>query len=137
MQRIYGHELNRIARKFTKELNADLSPAGLFSSQWGIILCLKKIGPATQQEISQYLCVEAPTITRTLTRLEEMGWVVRQAGADRRQRQVSLSAKAFEMFPVWQRASDQLEVRALQDINPEELMIFNRVLEQMSRNLES
>ena len=36
----------------------------------------------TQKEIWQYLNVEAPTVTRTIVRLEESGWINRREGTD-------------------------------------------------------
>jgi len=37
---LYGHKINQLARYFTNKLNEKISPMGLYSSQWGIILYL-------------------------------------------------------------------------------------------------
>ena len=69
---LYGHKINQLARSFSKNVNEKISPLGLYTSQWGIIIYLHEKKQCTQVELSEYLCVEAPTITRTLTRMEKM-----------------------------------------------------------------
>jgi len=76
------------------------------------------------------LHVEGPTITRTLARLEEMGWIIRAEGEDKRERYVSLSPQALEKFPEWLDAAIQLEQSALRDFPEDELATFNRVLKK-------
>ena len=132
---IFGHKTNQLARSFTKKLNEKISPLGLYASQWGIILYLYENKQCTQIELSQYLGVEAPTITRTLARMEEMGWVVRQEGNDKRERRIKLTEKAYQMYPKWKQSSNSLETEAIQDIDKDELEIFNNILEKMLRNL--
>jgi len=133
---LYGHKVNQLARCFSKELNEKISPLGLYTSQWGIAVYLYKKKECTQVELSEYLRVEAPTITRTLTRMEKMGWVVRQEGKDKRERYIKLTEKAYEMFPKWNEAFSNVEMNALKDISEEELDIFNNILEKMMKNLE-
>ncbi|WP_103104736.1 MarR family winged helix-turn-helix transcriptional regulator [Brevibacillus reuszeri] len=133
----YGHKISQTARVFSKTLNGIMSPMGLYSSQWGIILCLHYRSALTQVQLSNYLNVEAPTITRTLTRLEEMGWIIRSEGDDKRERYVSLSPQAIERFPEWLQAASELETVALRDLDEEELATFNRVLKKMNDNLSS
>ncbi|GIO07533.1 MarR family transcriptional regulator [Brevibacillus reuszeri] len=133
----YGHKISQTARVFSKTLNGIMSPMGLYSSQWGIILCLHYRSALTQVQLSNYLNVEAPTITRTLTRLEEMGWIIRSEGDDKRERYVSLSPQAIERFPEWLQAASELEAVALRDLDEEELATFNRVLKKMNDNLSS
>lgn len=133
---LYGHKANQLARYFTKRLNEKISPLGLYSSQWGIILYLHERRQCTQVELSQYLGVEAPTITRTLTRLEEMGWIIREEGTDKRERHIRLTEKAYEMFPKWYEVSNSIEIEAVKGIDDNELEIFNNVLRKIMKNLD-
>lgn len=48
----------------------------------------------TQKEIWSYLNVEAPTVTRTIKRLEENGWIQREQGEDKREKLVVLTKEA-------------------------------------------
>ncbi|AOC92734.1 MarR family winged helix-turn-helix transcriptional regulator [Bacillus amyloliquefaciens] len=88
------HQINQCSRLITKKANERLEPFGLYSSQWSILYCLKTIGPMTQKEIWSYLNVEAPTVTRTIKRLEENGWIQREKGEDKREKLVVLTKEA-------------------------------------------
>ncbi|KZL90311.1 MarR family winged helix-turn-helix transcriptional regulator [Clostridium magnum] len=133
---LYGHNVNQLARSFTKRLNEKISPLGLYSSQWGIVVYLHKKGECTQIELCKYLGVEAPTITRTLARMEEMGLVIRREGNDKRERHIKLTEKAYEMYPKWYEAAKRIELEAINNISKEELKIFNQTLEKMMMNLD-
>lgn len=132
---LFGQKANQLSRNFNKKLNEKISPLGLYASQWGIILYLQEKKECTQIELSQYLGVEAPTIARTLARLEELGWVIREAGNDRRERHIQLTENALNMFPKWYQVADYIEMEAIKDIDKDELEIFSRVLEKMMKNL--
>jgi len=133
---LFGHKTNQLARSFTKKLNEKIFPLGLYASQWGIILHLYEKKQCTQIELSRYLGVEAPTITRTLDRMEQIGWVIREAGKDKRERYIKLTEKACDMFPKWHQAANNLELEAINDIDKEELDIFTKVLKKMMKNLQ-
>ena len=132
---LYGHNVNQLARSFTKKLNEKISPLGLYSSQWGIVLYLHKKKQCTQIELCKYMGVEAPTITRTLVRMEEMGLVIRTEGQDKRERLIELTEKAYEMFPKWYEAAISIELEAINNISKEEIENFNNTLEKMMMNL--
>lgn len=133
---LYGHKVNQLGRCFNKKLNEKITPLGLHASQWGIILYLNEKKDCTQVEISQYLNVEAPTVTRTLARLEDMGLVERNISAnDKREKHISLTSKAEEMFGQWFEASEELELEAAREISEAELKTFSAVLEKMMKNL--
>lgn len=132
---LYGHSVNQLARSYTKKLNEKIAPLGLYSSQWGIVLYLYERKQCTQIELCKYLGVEAPTITRTLARMEEMGVVFRSEGKDKRERRIELTEKAYEMFPKWYESATSVETEAISNISKEELEIFNNTLEKMMMNL--
>ena len=133
---LYGNKVNQLARNFTKKLNEKICPLGLYSSQWGIILYLYEKKQCTQIKLCQYLGVEAPTITRTLTRMEEMGLVIRSEGKDKRERLIELTEKTYEMFPKWHEADQNIQIEATKNIDKDELEIFNNILDKMMKNLE-
>lgn len=101
--------VSQTSRKFTKKFNERVSPTGLFSAQWAVIFRINQTGSCTQTELCQYLNVESPTMTRTLTRMETMGWIIRTEGKDRREKLISLSETAIKMIPVWQEEVDTFE----------------------------
>lgn len=134
--KLYGHIVNQLARNFHKRLNEKISPLGIYASQWGIILYLYNKKQCTQVEISQYLGVEAPTITRTLSRMEEQGFIIRKAGKDKREKLIELTEKAYEMFPKLYEAASEVEEEARQGVTQEELDYVSSVLQKMKNNLD-
>jgi DNA-binding MarR family transcriptional regulator len=133
---VYGHKVNQLARMFMKRFNEELENSGLYSAQWAFILRLYEQGSSTQKELSEYLAIEPPTVTRTLARMEEAGWIIKEEGTDRRERKIRLSPAAYEQFATWQQTSNTLEMTALANIDTSELEVFNRVLQQMMDNLK-
>ncbi|WP_232225553.1 MarR family winged helix-turn-helix transcriptional regulator [Oceanobacillus manasiensis] len=93
------HALNQGFRYTVKELNTRLKGFDLYASQWAILYCLDRFGTMTQTEIWKYLNTEAPTVTRTLVRLEENGWISRKQGKDKRERIIELTPLAIEKIP--------------------------------------
>lgn len=134
---VYGHKINQLARMFMKKINGGLGDSGIYSAQWTFALRLYERGASTQKELSEYLIIEPPTVTRTLARMEEAGWVIREEGTDRRERKIRLSPAAYEQFATWQQTSNEVEGTALENIDKSELEIFTRVLQQMMNNLKN
>lgn len=119
------HELHQTVRYVTKKANERLKPHGLYQSQWAILYSLKRFGPMTQTDLWRYLNVEAPTVTRTLSRLEEKGWVIRKQGTDKRERIVYLTEKAIEKLPAVEesiRTHEEEMLMALSDEEQEQLL---------------
>ena len=120
MKNLLFHEIHQKSRLSIKEVNEALREFDLYSSQWSILFCLKQFGSMTQKEIWQYLNVEAPTVTRTIVRLEESGWVVRCEGKDKRERIVQLSSFAEQKVPEIENRIRQTEERLGSDLSDEE-----------------
>ena len=132
----FFHTVSQTARKFSKRFNERVSPTGLYSAQWAVIFKLNQTGSCTQTELCHYLNVESPTMTRTLKRMELMGWIIRTEGTDRREKLISLSETAIAMIPSWQEEVDSFEKKTLQDIGEEELQLAFHVLQKVIRNLD-
>lgn len=75
-------------------------------------------------------------MTRTLTRMETMGWIIRTEGKDRREKLISLSETAIKMIPVWQEEVDTFEEKTLEGISEDDLHQAFQVLQQIIKNLD-
>lgn len=117
MENLLFHEIHQKSRLAIKEVNEVLKEYELYSAQWSILFCLKQFGPMTQKEIWQYLNVEAPTVTRTISKLEESGWAERKEGTDKRQRIVCLTAKAESRVAEIEERVTMLEDDMLSDLS--------------------
>ncbi|MCA1040603.1 MarR family transcriptional regulator [Bacillus infantis] len=130
----FFHSFNQCTRQFSKGLNDVLTPMGLYAAQWPIIYRLKTTGPSTQVELSTYLSVEAPTMTRALLRLEKSGWISRVPGKDKREKKILLTDAALTQYPDWLAAVEGYEQKMLEDISEEELMAAISVMQKMKQN---
>lgn len=129
------HSINQFTRHFSKNLNEALVPLGLYSAQWTIIYLLKTNGPATQKELSLYLGVEAPTMTRTLARMEKSGWITKITGTDKREKQAILTEEANRMYETWLQAVRDFENKVIQNISEPELAALHSAVQKMNANL--
>ncbi|ANU14974.1 Transcriptional regulator, MarR family [Planococcus halocryophilus Or1] len=120
MKNLLFHEIHQKSRLSIKEVNDALKEFELYSSQWSILFCLKQFGAMTQKEIWQYLNVEAPTVTRTIARLEESRWVFREEGHDKRARIVHLTPFAQQNLPAIEKRIQHVEEEMVSSLSEEE-----------------
>ncbi|MYL30905.1 MarR family transcriptional regulator [Halobacillus halophilus] len=125
------HLLNQQVRRLNQRMNEKLKEYDLYMSQWAVIYTLHTMGPMTQKEIWQYLNVEAPTVTRTITRLEEKGWLVRKQGADKRQRIIHISPEAEQRRDEIAASIRKYEDEQLLGLTEEEEKQLRGLLERM------
>lgn len=85
----------------------------------------------TQTEIWQYMNVEAPTVTRTLTKLEQSGWIVRLQGKDKRERIVQLSEEAERIVPEIEKRILEVESELVSSLSEEEQEELIRLLKKI------
>ncbi|MGK7378889.1 MarR family winged helix-turn-helix transcriptional regulator [Planococcus sp. 1R117A] len=133
MQNLLFHEIHQKSRLSVKEVNEALKEFDLYSSQWSILFCLKQFSSMTQKEIWQYLNVEAPTVTRTLTRLEESGWVIRKEGTDKRERIVQLSARAEKVVPEIEKRVLEVEENLVSSLSEDEQKLLIELLKKIKK----
>jgi len=114
------HLLNQRKRLLEKEMNLFLKKHDLFTSQWSILFCIHRFGPMSQTDIWKYLNVEAPTVTRTLAKMEKSGWIKRQSGDDKRERIIELTEETKEKFPFIKQTVDKIESKLLVNLTTQE-----------------
>ncbi|RSL31141.1 MarR family transcriptional regulator [Salibacterium salarium] len=125
------HLLNQKVRLFSKEMNDYLQQHNLYSSQWTILYILLENGPMTQTDIWKYLQVEAPTITRTLTRMEKSGWIVKKPGNDKREKIILLTDEAREKLDRIQQSVQQFENDFTTNLTTNEQQELYRLLKKL------
>jgi len=82
-------------------------------------------------QIWKYLNVEAPTITRTVNRLAELGWIEISSGKDRREKIVKLSEHALQQFPVINEAMKEFEEQVVTGLSKEEEHLLFELLQKV------
>jgi len=70
-------------------------------------------GPLTLTKLAKATVTERTTLTRNLTILEKMGFILIEPGQDRRERQVSITEQGervlMEAIPLWEAAQTHIE----------------------------
>ncbi|MEW9669855.1 MarR family winged helix-turn-helix transcriptional regulator [Ammoniphilus sp. 3BR4] len=135
MNNLFGHRVNILGRLVSKKLNKMISYTGLTGSQWPVIVRLLLSEELTQSEICEQLSIEASTASQTLYRMEQMGWVTRIDGTDKREKKVILTKKAKDHLSLWFQDTNSLEKKLMDEIPLEDIAVFDRVLDKMIDNM--
>lgn len=75
--------------------------------------------------------VEAPTVTRTVSRLEKNGWVERIQGDDKREKVVKMTEEAKIKYDDIQLKMKEFEEEMLSVFEERDKKIFQRLLSQL------
>ena len=133
-----GNGLNQLFHMFFQQnrylvnkLNDVLKPHGIFSSQWTILYLLHQNGPMSLTAIWKYLNVEAPTVTRTVNRLESLGWVERLHALDKREKMIFLTNKGLEQFPPIEAAVQSFEQEIENRLSQEDQELLMGILKKI------
>jgi MarR family transcriptional regulator, transcriptional regulator for hemolysin len=110
------HTINQLSRNLTNRVNEVLKPFGLFSSQWTVIYVLHTKGLMTQKELSKYLSIEAPPMTRTIQRLVKQRYVKQIPGKDKREKYIQLTEEALIKYPLWEASISKLNESLLSEL---------------------
>lgn len=112
----------RLYRPFETKLNNILSEHQLQRAQWNILYYIAHYDFPTLVELSNYLSVEKPTITGTVNRLEELGFVEPIQSADRREKRMQLTTLGTETYKKIRGEIDAFEENILRGVPEEKLM---------------
>jgi MarR family transcriptional regulator, transcriptional regulator for hemolysin len=100
------HQLRQATRIFEKGLSKRLEQFGISPSEWAIIWNLKKNGVMTQASLANFLSIEPPAISNSLSKLEKKKLIKRKSGTDKRERLVFLTEKALAQYNQWDEIAD-------------------------------
>lgn len=126
------HLLQQKNRYIKKHMDTGLSGFQLYLSQWSILYCLDQFGPMTQTAIKDYLHVEAPTVTRTIEKLEKNGWVTRQSGQDKRARIIEISDAGKKDLEDIATQVGKMETELLDQFSDEEKTTLYHLLQKIN-----
>ncbi|MGE7186146.1 MarR family winged helix-turn-helix transcriptional regulator [Peribacillus sp. NPDC006672] len=122
-------------RPFENNLNIQLNKHDLHRAQWSILHYLSNYGSATLVELANYQSVEKPTITRTITRLEELGYVEHVPSKDRREKRMQLTELGSKLYSEVRVTIDQYEQDILKGITEEEQLAAIRIMGEIRNNI--
>jgi DNA-binding MarR family transcriptional regulator len=104
--------LRRATRIVTRIYDQELKKANLEITQFGLLTALAITGEVNQKRLSEGFAMDSTTLTRTLERLREQGWITAKQGKDRRERLFSLTPTGKRQMSQakshWERAESRL-----------------------------
>lgn len=122
-------------RPFENNLNIQLNKHDLHRAQWSILYYLNNYGLATLVELANYQGVEKPTITRTIARLEELGYVEHVPSKDKREKRMQLTELGKKVYSEVRVTIDQYEQEILKGITEEEQLAAIRIMGEIRNNI--
>lgn len=105
-------KLRQFMRRVTQHYDAQMSQAGLKTTQYSLLSHIEKLGPVRPIDLAASMKMTPSTLTRNLRPLEEAGWIAIVAGTDARSRLIAMtkegSAKRAAAKRRWRKAQDSL-----------------------------
>ena len=104
--------VRKTARVVTQLYDEILRPTGLRITQFALLMAARSLEPVTVTRLAKLGAMDRTTLTRNLRPLEEQGLIRIAPGADRRERQVTLTPRGHQTlttaFPLWQEAQARI-----------------------------
>ena len=106
------------------------------SEQYQILSFLKEGGAISQTRLSEITGKDKPSVTRLLDKLETKALVKREADTtDKRIKNISITGLGIREYEKVSRITDDLIQSAMDNIDRNQLLIFNSVLNNILNNL--
>jgi MarR family transcriptional regulator for hemolysin len=86
-------------------------------------------------ELSRYLYVEKPTVTRTINRLEELGYVEQVPSKDKREKRTQLTELGQKVYTDVRVTIDHYEIDILKGISEREQLEAIRIMGEIRDNI--
>ncbi|MFJ8071410.1 MarR family winged helix-turn-helix transcriptional regulator [Peribacillus sp. NPDC096447] len=131
----FFQQLLLLYRPFENNLNIQLNKHDLHRAQWSILYYLFNYDSATLVELANYQSVEKPTITRTIARLEELGYVEHVPSKDKREKRMRLTELGKKVYSEVRVTIDQYEQEILKGITEEEQLAAIRIMGEIRNNI--
>lgn len=134
--RNFGFILHDVARLLRTTYDRRIKELGLTRSQWWVLTHLFRNDGITQSELAEWLEIERPTLGRLLDRLEDNGWVRREADSqDRRAKRVFLTDEVRPAMHSMREIAAGVRTDALLGLNEDEQEAFVDTLLTIKANL--
>ena len=126
------------ARSMRTVLSRNLLATGLYAGQDGVILALAEEGGLTAGALASRLGVKAPTMTRTIGRMEAQGFLERRADEeDARLTKVYLTEVGRDRLQSISDAGKTSEEMATRGLTDKQIKTLMKLLRAVDGNLQS
>ncbi|MDI7860459.1 MarR family transcriptional regulator [Rhizobiaceae bacterium n13] len=133
-----GPAIVQAARTMRTVLSRNLLDSGLYAGQDGVVLALAETDGLTAGQLAQKLGVKAPTMTRTIGRMEAQGFLVRRADHDdARLTKVFLTEMGRECVAEISRSVARCDELAVHGLSDKEVRTLIKLLKSVDANLHA
>jgi DNA-binding MarR family transcriptional regulator len=130
--------ITQAARSMRTLLSRSLGDSGLYAGQDGVILALAEEEGMTPGQLATRLGVKAPTMTRTIGRMEAQGFLERRADeSDGRLTKVFLTESGSKSVEQIGRSVADCGALAVQGLSDKEVRTLLKLLKVVDQNLHS
>ena len=130
--------LNNISRSQSVFRSNKLNVDDICAAHHTFIFAICRAPGSTQEELAKEICLNKSTVTRTLTHLENSGYVRRETNKDdKRSTLVFPTQKMLDLLPKVREIAKEWNSSLAADIDPNELEIFFSVLSRMEQKAKS
>ena len=127
--------LNNISRCQSMYRKKTIAAENLCPNHYAFVLSVCHQPGRSQDELARVLCLDKSTVARALAHLEKHGYITRIPNEkDRRQYLVHPTEKMLDLYPKVQIANREWNTRLTENVSPEELEVFYRVLSKMEQS---
>lgn len=128
--------VTQVARAMRTQLSRGLAESGLYAGQDTVVQLLSEQDGLTPGALAQKLGVKAPTMTRTIGRMEAQGFVERRTDeTDGRLTTVHLTGEGRSRLDSIARAVGEAEQLAVQGLSGKEVKQLIKLLAAVEENL--
>ncbi|MDG6243131.1 MAG: MarR family transcriptional regulator [Methanolobus sp.] len=133
-----GRDISHLFRSINIYLSKELEPYGIGSGQFPFFMRLLHQDGVSQETLASSLRYDRATITRSVNKLEEMGYVTRKRDpCDKRAYCIYLTDKGREMDHVLIDVSIRLNDTLLRGFSDKEKAMFISLVEKAAMNISS
>jgi DNA-binding MarR family transcriptional regulator len=130
--------ITQAARSMRTALSHMLSDSGLYAGQDGVIMLLAEEDGMTPGHLAEKLGVKAPTMTRTIGRMEAQGFLERRADeTDGRLAKVYLTELGRRSVEKISRSADSCGALAAKGLSDKDIKTLIKLLRTVDENLQS
>ena len=134
----FGFLLHDAARLLRKRFEARGSEYGLSAAQWRLLVRVVKEGSATQSRLTELLEIEPISVSRLVDRMEQGGWVTREADRnDRRVKLVVPTGKSVEAFSAIKAVAGDVYSDAMVGLDDAQIKTLMTALQTIVANLSN
>lgn len=131
------HHMYLVMRAFTKGVNDAMKPLGLYSSEWTVLNFVAKHDSFPQSDIAAALEIEGAAISKTLSKMEQKGLIVRTSSQDKREKRISLTEKGRELYPLAAQAAGSHRSAVLAGLSPDDRRQMLSFIQSMLDHIHS